>query len=126
MKRYSNNEETINQAVSKTGIYQSKEWKKVRALKLQKDPLCEECLKQGLYTPADMVHHKIWLDMININDPEIALNIDNLQSLCWECHNQVHSRSAHQRYKIDSDGEVIDYIDENEEVIIIKKNGGYK
>ena len=127
MKRYSNNEETINQAVVKTGIYQSTEWKKIRKLKLQQNPLCEECLKMGLITPAQCVHHRIWLTLDNVHNPEIALNMENLVSLCLQCHNNIHSRSAHQRYKIDSDGEIIDYIDENEEdVIIIKKNGGYK
>lgn len=35
-----------------------------------------------------IVHHKIWLDDINCNDPMIALNPSNLRYECQICHNQ--------------------------------------
>lgn len=40
--------------------------------------------------PAKEVHHKIHLTPENINDPKIALNPDNLESLCRDCHFEEH------------------------------------
>ena len=125
MKRYCKDSE--NRAVTETNFYKSKEWKKLRKLKIQKDPLCEECLKCGIITPVDCVHHKIWLTQKNITDPSVTLNINNLQSLCYECHNRIHARSSHPRYIIDADGETVDYLDDGtEETINIYHNGGYR
>ena len=47
--------------------------------------LCEECLRKGIYKPAEIVHHVIELDPITIERPEIALSFDNLEALCREC-----------------------------------------
>ena len=35
-----------------------------------------------------IVHHKIWLDDVNCNDPEISLNADNFLYECQTCHNK--------------------------------------
>ena len=84
-------------------------------------------MKCGIISAAQCVHHKIWLTADNIKQPEIALNKDNLQSLCLQCHNRIHERSAHPRYSIDADGEVIDYLEDGtEETVNIYRNGGYK
>lgn len=52
--------------------------------------LCERCKAKGIITPAYAVHHKIYLDGINVNDPSISLNFDNLEALCFRCHNEEH------------------------------------
>ena len=73
--------------------------------------LCELCLKEGKYTPADAVHHIRPLNPGNINDPEITLNFDNLMAVCRECHARLHSRyyeaQAARRYRVDECGHVI-------------------
>ena len=69
--------------------------------------LCEECLKHGIVKAADIVHHKITLDDDKARDPEIALNFDNLQAVCIDCHNRLHgSKAQPKRYKI-IDGELV-------------------
>lgn len=58
-------------------------WRKLRLVALKRDLyLCQECLKQNRPTPATEVDHKI---PINV-DPDLRLDLDNLQSLCSECH----------------------------------------
>lgn len=84
--------------------------------------LCENCLRKGIYKPADIVHHLIELTPMNINNPEITLNPNNLEALCRDCHVAVHGleggqwskvnqkkredKAARQRYAIDGDGRV--------------------
>ena len=80
-------------------FYFSEDWKELR-----QDVLdyfhneCQECLKKGIYTSADCVHH--------VNEvrhrPELALSrfyVDdkgirqyNLLPLCNQCHNIVHEK----------------------------------
>lgn len=72
-------------------FYKSKQWLSTRAYKLSlTNHLCERCLENGVIKPAVDVHHKIVLNESNIHDPNITLNIDNLMSVCKECHNIVH------------------------------------
>ena len=67
-------------------IYQSKKWKECRELIYKKyHGLCAECGK-----PGDEVHHKIFLDAINCNDPNIVYGEDNLVLLCRDCHFEKH------------------------------------
>ena len=57
-------------------------WHKVRKLKLARDPLCAECYRHGHTTPAVDVHHlKSRRDY-----PELAYDMDNLESRCHSCH----------------------------------------
>lgn len=46
--------------------------------------LCEVCGEE----PGRIVHHKIWLDDINCNDPDISLNPANFLYECQTCHNR--------------------------------------
>ena len=64
-------------------FYQSKEWKAVRRVKLNNNPLCEECMRQGKYVRATMVDH-----IVPIKQGGKALDIQNLQSLCNSCHSK--------------------------------------
>jgi hypothetical protein len=36
------------------------------------------------------VHHKIYLNESNIDDPNITLSHDNLELVCHDCHNREH------------------------------------
>lgn len=105
-------------------FYSSKRWQDCRNEYAKSvHHLCENCLKQGIYRPGEIVHHKIELDPITIEKPEIALSFDNLELLCRDCHAARHELSggrwaevnkkrkakkdAANRYRINSDGTVI-------------------
>ena len=93
-------------------FYHSGEWARARQLALDRDSsLCQHCLKQGIVTPATMVHHIIELKPSNIGDPNISTNLDNLISLCDLCHKKVHGwarqGSARQGLAFDADGNLI-------------------
>lgn len=70
-------------------FYQSEEWKAVRRKKLSINPLCEECLRQGKLTKAVMVDH-----ITPIRQGGAALDLNNLQSLCWSCHSRKSSEEG--------------------------------
>ena len=67
-------------------IYNNRRWRKVRLLKLTNDPLCEMCLKEGIITSADAIHHIIPIDI----DVSLAYEYTNLMSICHECHGKIH------------------------------------
>ena len=70
--------------------------------------LCERCLKRGVLSYGEIVHHKIELTPDNINDPGVTLNFNNLELLCRQCHAEAHgNRLKHRRFIIGSDGEII-------------------
>ena len=72
-------------------FYGSRAWKNCKAAYLSKaNHLCEICLEQGKYTPADIVHHKIFLTDENFGDAELMFGFDNLQAVCDAHHNQIH------------------------------------
>lgn len=61
-------------------------WRKVRDLKLARDPFCERCEEEGKATEAKMVHHIVPLD-----EGGARLDERNLRSLCWSCHTKTHN-----------------------------------
>lgn len=90
-------------------FYRSTAWEKTRVSFMQyKNGLCERCMKQGRYVPAEIVHHIIHLNPSNVHDPDIAFGFDNLEAVCRTCHNQIHYGSkVESRYKIGTDGRLI-------------------
>ncbi len=76
-------------------FYSSKAWQDCRNEYIKRAHyLCENCLKQGIYKPAEIVHHKIEITPRTINIPEIALSFDNLEALCRDCHSTMHEHSG--------------------------------
>ena len=72
-------------------FYSSKAWQDCRnEYAKRRHFLCENCLRRGIYKPGVIVHHKIEIDPITIENPEIALSFDNLELLCRECHAEAH------------------------------------
>ena len=63
-------------------IRSSTRWRKVRALKLARDPLCEDCLEHGVTEAATQVHHVEGL----VKRADLAFVLENLASLCATCH----------------------------------------
>lgn len=102
-------------------FYSSKAWQTCRnEYARDRHYLCENCLRKGIYKVGEIVHHKIELDPVNINNPEITLNFNNLELLCRDCHAVMHEQSggcwsevnkkrraerdARNRYNIDANG----------------------
>jgi 5-methylcytosine-specific restriction protein A len=65
--------------------YTSQRWQRLRKFKLQQNPLCELCLKQGRLEVATTVHHLVAVTAGGDAFPAI----DKLESLCASCHNQI-------------------------------------
>lgn len=87
-------------------FYKSGAWVACRASYIKAHPLCEDCLAQGRYSPAEIVHHITPLTPENINDPKITLSFSNLRAVCRECHAAAHG-ARQRRYKLDELGRVI-------------------
>lgn len=81
-------------------FYHSAAWKRVRALAMQRDHgMCQDCMDRlragyGIRPHrAQMVHHIIPLE----ERPDLALDLNNLRSLCNECHNRQHPEKGRDR-----------------------------
>ena len=58
-------------------------WKRIRDRYIAAHPLCEECLKRGVYTSATEVHHRLPLS-------RGGTHVDsNLEALCTPCHSKI-------------------------------------
>lgn len=95
-------------------FYHGKAWRKLsKAFLMSRYYICERCGK-----PAVIAHHKIHLTAENVTDPNIALNPDNLEALCMDCHNAEHfggggATAAGMRF--DQNGDIIPQYYRNEE-----------
>lgn len=87
-------------------FYKSSAWKKCRAsFIISKHGLCERCnCKTGT-----IVHHKVYLTLENINDPNITLLFENLELLCSSCHNNEHHSTdvTAEGLRFNEDGELV-------------------
>ena len=102
-------------------FYNSRAWKDVRkSIWLKQNLLCNRCGKpvyiNGIsdYLPKEkrrtgIVHHKIYLDNTNVYDPNITLNVENLEGICKECHELEHHKdiSTRKDYLFDDEGNFI-------------------
>ena len=67
-------------------FYDTKKWRNLRTLKLNKDPLCERCKAKGLTVAATIVHHKEEIR----KGGEYLPTLEELESLCLPCHSRQH------------------------------------
>ena len=70
-------------------FYKSQAWRRARQAYIDARAaidggMCEECREE----PGKIVHHKMWLDDRNCNDPAISLNPSNFSYVCQTCHNK--------------------------------------
>lgn len=70
------------------------------------NPLCERCLKNKKYNSAYIIHHKEHVTNMNYENDNIFFNINNLESLCLNCHNKEHFAEKSE-YSFDENGDVI-------------------
>ena len=57
-------------------------WRRLRAYKLQINPLCERCAAHGCTEAAREVHHRVTIE----DAPDRRLDLSNLEALCIVCH----------------------------------------
>lgn len=86
-------------------FYKTRIWQMVRDNYLKGHQFCERCLKKGEASPAVYVHHKVWLTVENVHKPEIAYGTDNLEALCFNCHQAEH-HPRRRRFKVDREGRI--------------------
>ncbi len=72
-------------------FYSGKRWRKLRAIKLRANPLCEYCLQEGVKTIATVVDHA----KDRRERPDLAYELDNLKSSCKRHHD---SRTAKEHW----------------------------
>jgi 5-methylcytosine-specific restriction protein A len=65
-------------------FYQSGQWQQARLHALTNNPLCVECLRQGLTVVGNIVDHIIPLS----EDWSLRLDANNHQVLCESCHSR--------------------------------------
>lgn len=92
---------------NKKQFYDSKEFYDFKTLLMQKrtnergELLCEECGKLLLKRCDTIPHHcKVPLTNENVNDVNISLNEDNIQLVCFHCHNKIEKRFAKVERKV--------------------------
>lgn len=93
-------------------FYHSKQWLKTRDAYIKSvGGLCERCLINGKVKPGYIVHHKHYITEENINDPDITLNFNNLEYICFDCHQIEHFGKVEvleRNLRFDLNGDIID------------------
>lgn len=73
------------------GFYHSSEWRRLRRQALERDHyLCQACLRKHKIKRATEVHH---IKSVRAC-PDLRLTLSNLESLCWDCHEQTKQHGA--------------------------------
>lgn len=76
-------------------FYHGRAWRHTRAAYINSvGGMCERCLAKGIIKPGYIVHHKQYITEDNIDDPNVTLNWDNLEYLCFACHQAEHFGKA--------------------------------
>ena len=82
-------------------LYKSKEWRELRRTLIQeRGARCERCGKVVGDTSRMIADHIIELTPDNVQDVMIALNQDNVQLICEDCHNLKHQRFGYVSKKV--------------------------
>lgn len=76
-------------SLKKQGFYHTPAWRRARKLALQRDHyLCQLKTSEKCTGIATEVHHIKSLE----DFPELKLDLDNLTSCCWWCHEETKPR----------------------------------
>lgn len=72
-------------------FYNSPRWRRKQKAILRRDHYqCQLCKRYGRISEASIVHHKLEL----AEYPELAMDDDNLVSVCRKCHNKLHDEKG--------------------------------
>lgn len=61
------------------------QWREFSERYRQENPLCADCLEQGIATPSEEVHHIVKLKL----RPDLKYEQSNLVALCGACHKRI-------------------------------------
>lgn len=87
-----NDNRSSDHPIKDSGFYQSKAWRAARKLALQRDHyLCQLRISPNCTRKATTVHHIKELE----DFPELALDMDNLTSCCYNCHELTKDKGDH-------------------------------
>lgn len=91
-----------------TDKYNSVAWKNLRKVYYSLHPICEECLKRNVITPAEEVHHRRAWSTGESEEEQWKLFLDesNLISVCRPCHLGYHRKMD--RYNLNTCDELTD------------------
>ena len=69
-------------------------WRRLRDTYILLHPICEECLKRNIVTPATEVHHarKFLSGKTEEERWQLFLDESNLRATCKKCHNGYHRK----------------------------------
>ena len=59
----------------------------MRDVKLDLNPLCEECERKGITVPAELIHHIVPISSGGDPFPDL----EGLEALCTSCHSKHHN-----------------------------------
>lgn len=66
----------------------------------------KDVLRSGIYNSVYIIHHKEYITDLNYEDDNVFFNIDNLESLCLDCHNKEHF-AEEAKYSFDENGDLV-------------------
>jgi len=88
-------EQQVIKLIKERRFYKTTAWEKKRWEILERDNYeCQVCKEEGGFAPATTVHHIIPLEQ----RPDLALDDDNLLSVCAACHNREHPEKFIQNF----------------------------
>ena len=98
-KKNRNNQrnEHTEERVLRQKLYNTTKWRKLRQYHIQREPLCQECLREGkVYAGSAedplQVHHKRSPFKNGEINWELALDDNNLETICGYHHAMEHQR----------------------------------
>lgn len=79
-------------------FYCSKAWRDLSYnLKLQAYGKCNRCGETLMDFSKLIGHHTIELNEVNVDDPNISLNPEQIEVICHTCHNKEHRRFGYRK-----------------------------
>ena len=82
-------------------FYASKEWRQLRdILIVERKMTCQKCGKHFIDTSQLIGHHIIELNEDNVYNADISLNKDNIEVICYDCHNKEHRRFGYNQHNV--------------------------
>jgi len=78
-------------------FYASEAWVNFRlGLISERGTTCQACGKRIAKAREITAHHKIELAPENVRDTQVSLNPDNVDLVCFDCHNNMHRRFGYE------------------------------